>query len=173
MVAVNLGFAHYWLDHIYGAVMHRLSLAPPFFSGGWGGSRMLLLEQVTRQLLQQGLGTVSEQRWPPPAILPNLKTVWESRSALMQEGTFHTPCEELIRQALPLESHTVRIRLLTPKNVPRHRMSCVLHLAGTAPSFSLISVFLRFFGMITILEFLFIVNVLYVCLQVERSGRCG
>ncbi|CAM6093721.1 unnamed protein product [Calypogeia fissa] len=131
MVAVKLGFAHYWLDHIYGAMMHRLKLAPPFFSGGWGGSKMLLLEQITKQLLQQGLGKVSEQRWPPPDIAPKFKTVWESRTAHLQEGIFDTPCEELIRQALPFESHIVRIRLLTPKNVPRHKTSCVVHLAGT------------------------------------------
>ncbi|KAL2652340.1 hypothetical protein R1flu_020468 [Riccia fluitans] len=131
MVAVNLGFAHYLLDHLYGAITHRLRLAPQFFTGGWGGQNMLMLEQITKQLLQQGLQQVSAQHWPPPVVRPVWKTVWESRNARLQEGIFSTPCEDVVRQALPVESQIGRVRLLTPKNVPRHESSCVVHLAGT------------------------------------------
>lgn len=130
MVAVNLGAAHYWLDHIYGAIMHRMRLAPPFFSGGWGGPKLELLEQMSRQLIAQGLAQVSLQHWPPPAINPVWKTVWESRRARLQEGVFTTPCEEMLKQVLPIESQTARVRLLSPRNVPTHEASCVVHLAG-------------------------------------------
>lgn len=130
MVVVNLGAAHYWLDHLYGAIMHRMRLAPPFFSGGWGGAKLELLEHMTRQLISQGLAQVSLQHWPPPAINPVWRTVWESRTARLQEGVFTTPCEDMLKKVLPLESHIARVRLLSPRNVPVHETSCVVHLAG-------------------------------------------
>lgn len=126
--------AHYWLDHLYGAIMHRTRLAPPFFSAGWGGAKLELLEQMSRQLIAQGLAQQvsleQQQHWPPPVINPSWRIVWESRSARLQEGVFATPCEEPLKQVLPLESHTARVRLLTPRHVPTHHTSCVLHLAG-------------------------------------------
>ncbi|XP_024370948.1 uncharacterized protein [Physcomitrium patens] len=131
MVAVNVGAAHYWLDHLYGAIMHRMRLAPPFFSGGWGGRKLELLEQMSRQLIAQGLAQVSLQHWPPPAINPVWRTVWESRKAKLQEGIFTTPCEDMLKQVLPIESQTARVRLLSPRHVPIHETSFVVHLAGT------------------------------------------
>lgn len=131
MVALNLGVLHYWLDHVYGAFMHRFKLAPPFFSGGWGGAKLELLERVTKQLISQGLGHAAAQHWPPTPIRPIWKTVWESRSARLQEGIFLTPCEEQVRAALPVESHTARVALLTPRDAPLFENACVLHLAGT------------------------------------------
>ena len=126
----NSGAAHYWLDHLYGLVMHRMRLAPPFFSNGWGGEKLELLEHMSRQLLGQGLAQVALERWPPPAIDPVWKTLWETRRARLQEGIFATPCEEALKQVLPLESQTARVRLLSPRNVPSHHASCVVHLAG-------------------------------------------
>jgi hypothetical protein len=114
MVVGNIGVAHYWLDHLYGAIMHRMRLAPQFFSGGWGGAKLELLEQTSKQLIAQGLAQAALQRWPPPAIDPVWKTVWETRSARLQEGIFATP----------------RVRLLSPRKVPSHHTSCVVHLAG-------------------------------------------
>lgn len=131
MVALNLGFCHYILDHIYGAFVHRMRLAPPFFSAGWGGPKLELLEKMTRQLLSQGLAEVAAQRWPPRIIQPLWKTAWESRTARLQEGIFKTPCDDELLDALPIESYTARVALLTPKYVPAHRMACVVHLAGT------------------------------------------
>jgi hypothetical protein len=130
MVVGNIGVAHYWLDHLYGAIMHRMRLAPQFFSGGWGGAKLELLEQTSKQLIAQGLAQAALQRWPPPALDPVWKTVWETRSARLQEGIFATPCEEMLKQVLPLESLTARVRLLSPRKVPSHHTSCVVHLAG-------------------------------------------
>lgn len=132
-----MGAAHYWLDHIYGAIMHRMRLAPPFFSGGWGGPKLEMLEQMSRQLIAQGLAQVSLQHWPPPAIHPVWRTVWESRRARLQEGIFTTPCEEMLKQVLPIESQTARVRLLSPRHVPPHETSCVVHLAGISSAFLL------------------------------------
>lgn len=131
MVTVNLGFAHYWLDHVYGALMHRLRLAPPFFSKGWGGPQLELLEQLIRQNISQGLVQVSSQHWPPPSIRPAWKTLWESRNACLQEGTFLTPCDAMLREVLPCESHIARVRMLSPRHTPAHQTACVVHLAGT------------------------------------------
>lgn len=150
MVAVNLGVAHYWLDHIYGAFMHRMRLAPPFFSGGWGGAKLELLEQMSRQLIAQGLAQVSLQHWPPPAINPVWRTVWESKRARLQEGVFTTPCEEMLRQVLPIESQTARVRLLSPRNVPAHETSCVVHLAGMLSALMLSTSLCLFFFKIRI-----------------------
>jgi hypothetical protein len=131
MVTVNLGFAHYWLDHVYGALMHRLRLAPPFFSKGWGGPQLELLEKLIRQNFSQGLVQVSSQHWPPPSIRPAWKTLWESRNACLREGTFLTPCDAMLREVLPCESHTTRVRMLSPRHTPAHQTACVVHLAGT------------------------------------------
>lgn len=43
---------------------------------------------------------------------------------------FTTPCEDMLKKVLPLESHIARVRLLSPRNVPVHETSCVVHLAG-------------------------------------------
>lgn len=145
MVAVNLGFAHYWLDHVYGALMHRLRLAPPFFSKGWGGPQLELLEQLIRQNISQGLVQVSSQHWPPPSIRPAWKTLWESRNACLREGTFLTPCDAMLREVLPCESHTARVRMLSPRHTPAHQTACVVHLAGVYvifKTFCFFSVFL-------------------------------
>eukprot|EP00249_Psilotum_nudum_P004626 c18128_g1_i1 orf=344-1414(-) len=131
MVALNVGIVHYWLDHLYGTFMHRLRLAPPFFSRGWGGPKLELLEQLTRQLFAQGLAQAAVQRWPPPPIRPIWKTVWQSRTACLREGIFSTPCDQQLRDALPMECHTARVALLTPRYNPLHENACVVHLAGT------------------------------------------
>lgn len=131
MVALNVGILHYWLDHVYGTFAHRLKLAPPFFSAGWGGAKLDLLERVTRQLFAQGLAQAAAQHWPPPPIRPIWKTVWESRTARLQEGIFLTPCEQQLREALPVESYTARVALLTPRDARLCESSCVVHLAGT------------------------------------------
>lgn len=46
MVTVNLGMLHYLLDHIYGALMHRSRISTPFFSRGWGGTKLEMLEKM-------------------------------------------------------------------------------------------------------------------------------
>ncbi|XP_044502509.1 protein ABHD18-like [Mangifera indica] len=43
MVTVNLGMLHYVIDHVYGALMHRTKMSTPFFSRGWGCSKLELL----------------------------------------------------------------------------------------------------------------------------------
>ncbi|KAJ7563659.1 hypothetical protein O6H91_03G119300 [Diphasiastrum complanatum] len=113
------------------ATLHVLRHLQRGSRNGWGGSKLELLERMTRQLISQGLAQVSLQLWPPPAIRPIWYTVWESRTARLQEGIFATPCDDLVRQALPPESMTARVRLLTPKNIPFHDTACVVHLAGT------------------------------------------
>lgn len=127
MVSINLGVLHFVLDHIYGACMHRTKLSTPFFSRGWGGTKLDLFESMLKQLFP---GAVS-QNWPPNMIQPIWKQLWDSKNACLKEGIFRTPCDELLINALPPESHTTRIALLTPKFIPPHKMACVVHLAGT------------------------------------------
>ncbi|XP_031489014.1 uncharacterized protein LOC116256713 [Nymphaea colorata] len=128
MVAVNLGVLHYVLDHIYGAFVHRTKLTPPFFSRGWGGSNLDLLESIIKQFFQG----VSGQKWPPPGLVqPVWRTVWETKTTCLREGTFKTPCDRQVIAALPPESHNARVAFLAPKFVPPHQMACVVHLAGT------------------------------------------
>lgn len=126
MVSINVGVLHYVLDHIYGACMHRTKLSTPFFSRGWGGTKLELFESMLKQLFP---ATVS-QNWPPKMVQPFWKQLWESKHACLKEGIFRTPCDEQLINALPPESHTARIALLTPKSVPPHKMACVVHLAG-------------------------------------------
>lgn len=125
MVTVNLGMLHYVLDHIYGAFMHRTKLSPPFFSGGWGGPKLDLLERMIKQLFPE-VG----QNWPPTLIQPIWRTVWETKTAILREGVFKTPCDEQLLRALPPESHNARVAFLVPKCVAPHKMACVVHLAG-------------------------------------------
>lgn len=127
MVTVNVGMVHYVIDHIYGAFMHRTKLTPPFFSRGWGGSKLELLERLIQQLFPE----VEGQNWPPSVIQPAWKTIWESKNATLREGYFRTPCDEQLLNALPPESHYARVAFLTPKFVPPQKMACVVHLAGT------------------------------------------
>ncbi|KAJ8448170.1 hypothetical protein Cgig2_031894 [Carnegiea gigantea] len=127
MVTVNLGMLHYVLDHVYGAFVHRTKISPPFFSRGWGGNKLDLLERLIKQLFPE----VEGQNWPPRLIQPIWKTVWESQNACLREGVFRTPCDEQLLSALPPESHNARVAFLTPKSVPSHKMACVVHLAGT------------------------------------------
>ncbi|KAK1259726.1 hypothetical protein QJS04_geneDACA010361 [Acorus gramineus] len=127
MVTVNLGVLHYLVDHIYGACVHRTKLSTPFFSRGWGGSKLDLLERVIKQLFPDAVGC----NWPPSVVQPQWKTVWESKTACLREGIFKTPCDELLIHALPPESHTARVAFLAPRFVPPHKMACVVHLAGT------------------------------------------
>ena len=126
MVTVNLGLLHYVLDHVYGACVHRTKISPQFFSRGWGGSKLELLERMIKQLFPE----VEGQNWPPTLVKPVWRTVWESRTACLREGVFKTPCDEQLLSALPPESHNARVALLTAKSVPPQKMACVVHLAG-------------------------------------------
>ncbi|XP_047264392.1 protein ABHD18 isoform X2 [Capsicum annuum] len=125
MVTVNLGMLHYVLDHVYGAFVHRTKISPPFFSSGWGGTKLELLERMIKQLFLDLQG----QNWPPSLVQPVWKTVWESQSATLREGVFRTPCDEQLLSALPPESHIARVAFLAPKSTPPHKMACVVHLA--------------------------------------------
>ncbi|XP_042480294.1 protein ABHD18 [Macadamia integrifolia] len=127
MVTVNLGILHYVLDHIYGALVHRTKITPPFFSGGWGGNKLDLLESMIKELLPNLAAT----NWPPNLVQPTWQTVWETKTACLKEGVFRTPCDEQLISALPPESYTVRVAFLAPKLVQPHKMACVVHLAGT------------------------------------------
>ncbi|PKA62898.1 hypothetical protein AXF42_Ash018892 [Apostasia shenzhenica] len=127
MIPLNLGVFHYVLDHIYSACIHRTKLSPPFFSRGWGGSKLELLESMVKQLFP---GAASQNR-PPNLVHPIWKQLWESKNACLKEGVFRTPCDEQLVHALPPESHIGRVALLTPKFMPPQKMACVLHLAGT------------------------------------------
>lgn len=127
MVTVNLGMLHYVLDHVYGAFMHRTKISTPFFSRGWGGTKLDMLEKMIRQLFPDLAG----QNWPPTLIQPVWRTIWETKTACLREGVFRTPCEEQLLAALPPESHLARVAFLMPKSVPPHRMACVVHLAGS------------------------------------------
>ncbi|GAB2221548.1 hypothetical protein Drorol1_Dr00012732 [Drosera rotundifolia] len=127
MVTINLGMLHYVLDHVYGAFVHRTKLSTPFFSRGWGGSKLDLLEKLIKQLFPQ----VEGQNWPPCLIDPIWKTHWETKSAWLRVGEFKTPCDDQILGALPPECHDARVAFLAPKFVPSHKLACVVHLAGT------------------------------------------
>lgn len=120
---------HYVLDHVYGAFVHRTKISPPFFSRGWGGTKLELLEKMIRQLFPN----VEGENWPPMLVEPIWKTAWESKTACLKEGIFMTPCDEPLLNALPPESRTARVAFLVPKSVPPQNMSCVLHLAGKTP----------------------------------------
>ena len=121
-----MGLLHYVLDHVYGAFMHRTKLSPPFFSRGWGGSKLDMLERMISQLFPIMAG----QSWPPSSIQPTWRTVWESRNARLREGVFRTTCDERFLSALPPESLNARVAFLAPKGVPPQNMACVVHLAG-------------------------------------------
>ncbi|XP_072962932.1 uncharacterized protein [Typha angustifolia] len=127
MVSVNLGMLHYVLDHIYGTFLHRTKLGTPFFSNGWGGSKLDLLEKMVKQLFPH----TNSLNWPPSIVQPIWKTVWESKTACLREGVFRTTCDEQLINALPPESHNARVAFLAPKFVPPQKMACVVHLAGT------------------------------------------
>ncbi|TKY53281.1 C4orf29-like protein [Spatholobus suberectus] len=127
MVTVNLGMLHYVLDHVYGALMHRSRMSTPFFSRGWGGTKLEMLEKMIGQLFPEAEG----QNWAPTLVRPIWRTVWETGTACLREGVFRTPCDEQLLAALPPESHTARVAFLVPTCVSPHRMACVLHLAGT------------------------------------------
>lgn len=127
MVTINLGMLHYVLDHVYGAFVHRSRITPPFFSRGWGGSKLDLLESLIKQLFPEDQGQI----FPPRLLQPIWSTIWEDRNAFLREGVFQTPCDEQILSALPFESHTARVAFLAPKSVPPEKMACVVHLAGT------------------------------------------
>lgn len=127
MVTVNLGMLHYVLDHVYGAFVHRTKITPPFFSRGWGGTKLELLERLIKQLFPQ----VESENWPPRLIQPKWRTVWETETACLKEGVFRTPCDEELTGALPPESHIARVAFLAPKFFTPERTACVVHLAGT------------------------------------------
>lgn len=129
-VSVNVGVLHYLLDHVYGAFVHRTKISPPFFSRGWGGPKLDLLESVIKQLWH-GVEGQNCPEWSPTSVQPSWKTVWESRTASLREGVFKTPIDEQLLSALPQESHTARVAFLSPKCVPTSRLACVVHLAGT------------------------------------------
>ncbi|KAL2923769.1 Protein ABHD18 [Bienertia sinuspersici] len=127
MVTMNLGMLHYVLDHVYGAFVHRTRISPPFFSKGWGGNKLDLLERLIKQLFPE----IEGQNWPPKLIQPNWKIVWETKTACLKEGMFRTTCDEQLISALPPESHIARVAFLTPKIFSPKKMACVVHLAGT------------------------------------------
>ncbi|KAL4198224.1 hypothetical protein AMTRI_Chr03g139150 [Amborella trichopoda] len=127
MVTVNLGVLHYVLDHLYGAFMHRTKLSTPFFSKGWGGSKLDMLETMIKQFFPENAG----KTWPPNMVEPLWRTVWETKTACLREGIFRTPCDEQLINALPPECYDARVAFLSSKSVPPHKMSCVVHLAGT------------------------------------------
>lgn len=126
MVAVNMGTLYYVLDHVYGALLHRTRISPPFFSRGWGGTQLELLERMIKQLFPE----IEGQNWPPALVKPVWSTVWESKTARLREGVFRTPCEKELLNALPPECHTARVAFLSPRFEQPQRMSCVVHLAG-------------------------------------------
>ena len=132
MVTVNIGTLHNVLDHVYGAFMHRTKISPLFFSGGWGGSKLELLERMIKQLFPEVVG----QNCPPTLVKPVWNTVWETKTACLREGVFRTPCDEQLLSALPPECHNARVAFLTPKFVPPQKMACVVHLAGILVLFS-------------------------------------
>ena len=107
--------------------MHRTRITPPFFSRGWGGPKLELLERMAKQLFPM---YVEGHNWPPPLVRPVWRTVWETKTARLREGVFQTPCDDELTAALPPESRTARVAWLVPKNVPPQKMSCVVHLAG-------------------------------------------
>ena len=53
MVIVNVGTLHNVLDHVYGA----FKISPLFFSRGWGGSKLELLERMIKQLFPEVVGS--------------------------------------------------------------------------------------------------------------------
>ncbi|OAY77158.1 Uncharacterized protein ACMD2_15146 [Ananas comosus] len=110
MVSINLGVLHYVLDHIYGTFLHRTKLGTPFFSKGWGGSKLDLLERMVKQLFPEA----ETQNWPPSIVKPVWRTVWETKTACLREGVFRTPCDEQLINALPPESRNARVALLAP-----------------------------------------------------------
>ncbi|CAA7407981.1 unnamed protein product [Spirodela intermedia] len=126
MVTVNLGILHYVLDHVYGALVHRNRLTTPFFSRGWGGSKLDLLESMIKQLFPE---IICQET--PSLVQPLWRTVWESRNSCLREGVFRTPCSEELMSALPPESLNARVAFLAPKFVQPQKMACVVHLAGT------------------------------------------
>ncbi|KAL9240138.1 hypothetical protein vseg_014392 [Gypsophila vaccaria] len=127
MVSIKLGMLHYVLDHVYGAILHRTKISPPFFSKGWGGNNLEVLEKLIKQVFPQ----VEAQKWPPNLIEPKWKTIWETKNACLREGVFKTSCDEQFLRALPHECHLARVAFLTPKGASPHNMACVVHLAGT------------------------------------------
>lgn len=138
MVTVNIGTLHYVLDHIYGALMYRTKISPPFFSRGWGGTKLDLLERMIKQLFPE----VEGENWPPILVKPIWKTVWETKTARLREGVFRTPCDEQLLSALPPECHNARVAFLAPKFVPPQKMACVVHLAGNWESWMYLLVIL-------------------------------
>ncbi|KAM1251488.1 hypothetical protein ACFX13_040443 [Malus domestica] len=66
MVTANLGMLHCVLDHVYGAFMHRTKLSPQFFSRGWRGTKLELLERMIKQLFPEA----ADQNWLPAVIQP-------------------------------------------------------------------------------------------------------
>jgi hypothetical protein len=126
MVSVNVGLVHYVLDHIYGTLLHRTKIGTPFFSKGWGGTKLVLLERMVKQLFPEA----PHQNWPPTAVQPIWKTVWETKNSVLREGVFRTTCDERLIHALPPESHNARVAFLTPKSISPEKMACVVHLAG-------------------------------------------
>jgi len=127
MVSVNIGLVHYVLDHIYGTLLHRTKIGTPFFSKGWGGTKLELLERMVKQLFPEA----PHQNWPPTAVQPIWKTVWETKNSVLREGAFRTTCDERLIHVLPPESHNARVAFLTPKSFSPEKMACVVHLAGT------------------------------------------
>lgn len=134
-----MGTLYYVLDHVYGALLHRTRISPPFFSRGWGGTKLELLEKMINQLFPE----IEGQNWPPALVQPVWKTVWESKTACLREGVFQTPCDEVLLNALPPESHTARVAFLAPKSCQPQRMACVVHLAGISFVCILFSLILR------------------------------
>ena len=56
MVTVYGGTLHNVVDLVYGAFMHGTKIIPLFFSRGWGGSKLELLERMIKLLFPEVVG---------------------------------------------------------------------------------------------------------------------
>lgn len=126
-----IGMAGYYADRAYGYLVHGMPWSRGlFWNGGWGD-----LSWADFQMHVQDM-----QHWPPPSIQVDLEerrneyapfpgAKWKHK---LLQGTFRTPCGDLVRKVLPPESHVGRIALVMPQG--RHlgdNIPCVLHLSGT------------------------------------------
>eukprot|EP00898_Chlorokybus_atmophyticus_P006782 jgi/Chlat1/7104/Chrsp57S06790 len=119
---------HYLFDKAYGRVVHHRTFAAPFFANGWGGERLVELEEIAQLMYTQAVTKATP--WPPAQLSIPLETIGLSDRCIVQDAKFPAPCDAKLLAALPPESRTARIRVIraldTTPDAP-----CVLHLAGT------------------------------------------
>lgn len=114
------------VDTAYSSLLQRLGLMQPYFQEGWGDLTAVDFRGDAELL----------HHWPPPNF--DVKIGWRKvregehygQSFQVLEGSFRTPCQGRVFDALPEQSRTTLVQLLTPKRV-NEDTSCVLHLAGT------------------------------------------